>query len=136
MILILLLVIMILFSIIHTGINRDGLSACHTVIPIVHLDIGARMVILITLPGIAGRIMIPGIIRLMAVTGGDTILTCIVITMAIMMAIITEVAIPNHTITVPITMGPVRLLKTTGLPEPVAQEVSVGRMQALRVLQG
>lgn len=76
MILILHLVIMIPFSMIHTVINRDGPSVCHTVIPIVHLDIwDTPMVIPITLPGIGGRIMIPGIIRLMAVTGVDTILT-------------------------------------------------------------
>src|SRR5512145_2443867 len=136
MILILLLVIMIRFSMIHTGINRDGLSACHTVIPTVHLDIGVPMVIPITLPGTDGHIMIPGIIRLMAVTGVGTIHTCIVITMAIMMAIITGVALPETTTTVPITTDLGRLSKTTGLPGPVAHETSAVKTPALRVLQG
>jgi hypothetical protein len=127
---------MILSSMTLTGINPDGHSACRTVFPMLHPGIwDIPTVIPITLPGIAGRIMIPGTIHLMEVTGVDTIRICTVITVAIMMAIITEVVIPIHTIAAPHTTDLARLSKTTGLPGPVAQEASAGKMPALQVLQ-
>lgn len=136
MILSIIMAIMILFSMIPTGINPDGHSACHTDILITaHPGIwDTPLDTLITLPGIVGRTMIRGIIHLTEDTGA--VHTCTAIIMGIMMGIITEEVIPDLTTTVLFITVPGRLSKTTGLPRPVVQEVSTGSVSAVRGLQG